>query len=62
MATYKFECLECNNLQDYTMSMSKASGRMRLFCQVCRKQTLQKQKVTATPVHFKGSGWPDKEK
>lgn len=60
MATYEFECLTCNNIQQYNMPMKDASGRMTLFCTECRKSTLQKQKVTASPVHFKGGGWPDK--
>ena len=62
MATYNFECLACKHREIYSMSMKDASARMTLPCTECEDDTLHKQIVFARPVHFKGTGWPDKEK
>lgn len=62
MATYEFECLSCENRAKVRLSMKDAQSRMNLPCEICKEDTLQKQIVFASPVHFKGGGWPDKEK
>ena len=61
MATYKFKCLKCEKSAEHKLSMHTVTRVLKLLCPNCEVRTLQTQKLEVAPVHFKGTGWPDKE-
>ena len=62
MTTYVFKCLKCGQVADHSMSMKTVAYTLKLKCPNCKVRTLQTQKLEVVPVHFKGTGWPDKER